>query len=176
MEYRADLHTHSTASDGQYKPVDLVEKAQKAGVEVLALTDHDTIDGVEEAICAGQNLHMKVLRGVELGASEDRHMHILGLALRPDCIQLAELCRKLRESRDERKYRIVLWCAMAMWPPHGRHLTAIWIPMNTNESNAIRQRPPLVLKRFIKAVAKRFWRIPISWDFPMIGWSPQSDG
>ena len=107
MEYRADLHTHSTASDGQYKPVDLVEKAQKAGVEVLALTDHDTIDGVEEAICAGQNLHMKVLRGVELGASEDRHMHILGLALRPDCIQLAELCRKLRESRDERKYRIV---------------------------------------------------------------------
>ncbi len=107
MEYRADLHTHSTASDGQYKPADLVEKARKAGVEVLALTDHDTIDGVEEAICAGQNLRMKVLRGVELGASEERHMHILGLALRPDCVQLAELCRKLRESRDERKYRIV---------------------------------------------------------------------
>ena len=57
MEYRADLHTHSTASDGQYKPADLVEKAQKAGVEVLALTDHDTIDGVEEAICAGRRQH-----------------------------------------------------------------------------------------------------------------------
>ena len=107
MEYKADLHTHSTASDGQYPPAKLAEKAQKAGVEVLALTDHDTMDGVEEAAAAGESYGIRVLRGVELGASEDRHMHILGLALAPSCAQLAKLCRKLQESRDERKYRIV---------------------------------------------------------------------
>lgn len=103
----ADLHTHSTASDGQYSPAQLADKARQAGVEVLALTDHDTVSGLDEAAQAGQALGLTVLRGVELGASEDRHMHILGLGLRPHCPELEALCRTLRASRDERKYRIV---------------------------------------------------------------------
>lgn len=107
MTQLVDLHTHSAASDGQYSPAELAEKARKAGVEVLALTDHDTINGLDEAAAAGQALGLTVLRGVELGACEDRHMHILGLGLRPDCARLAELCRRLKASRDERKYRIV---------------------------------------------------------------------
>lgn len=107
MVRMADLHTHSTASDGQYTPTQLVSMAQNAGVEVLALCDHDTIDGVEEAYKAGRACGLTVLRGVELGAREDRHMHILGLNLRADCTQLQDLCLRLRQSRDERKYRIV---------------------------------------------------------------------
>lgn len=79
MTQLADLHTHSTASDGQYSPAQLVDKARQAGVEMLALTDHDTIGGLDEAARAGQILGLTVLRGVELGASEDRYMHILGL-------------------------------------------------------------------------------------------------
>ena len=59
----ADLHTHSTASDGQCSPARLVAKARQAGVEVLALTDHDTISGLDEAIQAGQALGLTVLRG-----------------------------------------------------------------------------------------------------------------
>lgn len=107
MTVLADLHTHSTASDGQYAPAALVEKAAAAGIQVLAVTDHDTIDGAEEAVRAGTALGLTVLRGVELGAAEDRHMHILGLHLGPECPALTALCRKLRASRDERKFRIV---------------------------------------------------------------------
>lgn len=107
----ADLHTHSTASDGQCSPARLVAKARQAGVEVLALTDHDIISGLDEAIQAGQALGLTVLRGMELGASEDRYMHILGLGLRPRCPELESLCRTLRASRDERKYRIVDYLA-----------------------------------------------------------------
>lgn len=107
MTQLADLHTHSTASDGQYAPAQLVDKARNAGLEVLALTDHDTVNGLEEAAQAGQALGLAVLRGVELGASEDRHMHILGLGLWPQCPELETLCRTLKASRDERKYRIV---------------------------------------------------------------------
>lgn len=107
MQKLADLHTHSTASDGQYSPAQVVQRAGQAGVEVLALTDHDTIDGVEEAVQAGKTLGMTVLRGVELGAKEARHLHILGLALPRDCAPLARLCRKLLDGRNERKYRIV---------------------------------------------------------------------
>ena len=67
MTVLADLHTHSTASDGQYAPAALVEKAAAAGIQVLAVTDHDTIDGAEEAVQAGTALGLTVLRGVELG-------------------------------------------------------------------------------------------------------------
>ena len=63
MTQLADLHTHSTASDGQYSPGKLVDKAQQAGVEVLALTDHDTVSGLDEAVQAGQALGFTVLRG-----------------------------------------------------------------------------------------------------------------
>lgn len=101
-----DLHTHSTASDGQYRPAELVRLAQKAGVECLALTDHDTIDGLSEAVRAGEETGITVLRGIELGASEDRHLHIVGLGLREDCPEMQALCQKLKDSRDERKYRI----------------------------------------------------------------------
>ena len=107
MTARADLHTHSTASDGQHAPAALVEKAAGAGIQVLALTDHDTMSGTEEAIRAGKRWGVKVLRGVELGAAEDRHLHILGLDVGPGYPVLGALCEKLRAGRDERKYRIV---------------------------------------------------------------------
>lgn len=107
MIWQADLHSHSTASDGQYTPTQLVRLAQQAGVQCLALTDHDTLAGGDEAQRAGEEIGLRVLRGVELGAAEDRHLHIVGLALRSGPSPLAELCEALRRGRDERKYRIV---------------------------------------------------------------------
>lgn len=103
----SDLHTHSQASDGQYTPRELVGLAKAAGIQCLALTDHDTIDGVEEAVAAGQDAGITVLRGVEFGASEDRHLHILGLNLASGCVTLEQLCQTLKDSRNQRKYRIV---------------------------------------------------------------------
>ena len=65
MIFTADLHTHSTASDGQYTPTQLVGLAKDKGLQLLALTDHDTLDGLEEAVQAGEALGLRVLRGVE---------------------------------------------------------------------------------------------------------------
>ncbi|MCI8548787.1 MAG: PHP domain-containing protein, partial [Bacilli bacterium] len=102
-----DLHTHSTASDGQYTPSELVRLAKDRGIEALALTDHDTLDGLEEASQTGEQLGIQVLRGVELGAREYRSLHILGYSFSPDAPGLRKLCDELKRGRDERKYRII---------------------------------------------------------------------
>lgn len=107
MVRKVDLHTHSTASDGQYAPAALAAKAAAAGIECLALTDHDTVDGLAEALAAGAGLGLAILPGVELGALEDRHLHLLGYGFDPGDAALTGLCRKLRNGRDERKYRII---------------------------------------------------------------------
>lgn len=107
MKYFADLHTHTNASDGEYSPKELVEKAKAAGVECLAVTDHDTEEGTGEALAVGEALGLRVLRGIELGAKEHRYLHILGYGFQPGKGELSSLCEKLRKSREERKYRIL---------------------------------------------------------------------
>lgn len=102
-----DLHMHSNASDGQYTPIQLVEKAKFAGVECLAITDHDTIDGLKEAQMQCKISNVKFIRGVELGAKEYKSLHILGLGFDEDCTSISKLCDIMRKSRDERKYRII---------------------------------------------------------------------
>lgn len=108
---KADLHIHTTASDGQYTPSQVVELAQKAGLECIAITDHDTVDGVEEAVAAGEKAGLRVIRGVELGAKEYKSLHILGYGYSPNAPGLRELCQKMKEGRDERKYRIISFLA-----------------------------------------------------------------
>lgn len=103
----ADLHTHSTASDGQYAPAELVRLAHDRGIRLLALTDHDSLDGLSEALAAGEALGLPVLRGVELGAREYRNLHILGYGFSAAAPGLRELCAWMKKGRDERKYRII---------------------------------------------------------------------
>ena len=103
----SDLHIHSTASDGQYSPSELVGLAKAAGLNILALTDHDTVDGLDEAIRAGEKLGLRVIRGIELGAREYKDLHILGYGFSPDASALKALCQQMKISRDERKYRII---------------------------------------------------------------------
>lgn len=107
MAKKADLHTHSTASDGQYTPSQLVGLAKERGIDVLALTDHDTMDGLEEAIQAGERLGLRVIPGVELSAREYPTFHILGYGFRLGPSPLAELCRRMKVRRDERKERLL---------------------------------------------------------------------
>ena len=102
-----DLHTHTTASDGQYTPAELVTLAKAQSLSVLAVTDHDTIAGVAEAQRAGSALGLTVIRGVELSAKDYPNCHILGYAFRDGDTELARLCEKFRAGRDERKYKIV---------------------------------------------------------------------
>ena len=65
MALLADLHTHTTASDGQYTPAELAGLAKARGLSVLAVTDHDTTAGVDEAVDVGQALGLRVIRGAE---------------------------------------------------------------------------------------------------------------
>lgn len=76
---RVDLHCHSTASDGQLSPTALVERAHGRGVRVLALTDHDTLDGLPEARAAAQALGMELVDGVEVSCTwGGATIHVLG--------------------------------------------------------------------------------------------------
>ena len=99
-----DLHAHSTASDGSRSPTAVVAAAKAAGLSAIALTDHDTMDGVAEAVAAGDTFGLRVVPGVELSATDDqREVHLLGLHItRPVAIE-----ESLREFRDRRHARAV---------------------------------------------------------------------
>jgi len=98
-----DLHTHTTASDGTLTPVDLVGAARAAGVQVMAVTDHDTVAGIAPAREAAAGACPRVLAGVELSAvHEGRGLHLLGYGIDPDDTTLAARLESLATSREER--------------------------------------------------------------------------
>lgn len=107
MTLRYDLHCHSTASDGALSPRDLVSRAFEQGVNVLALTDHDTVDGLEEARLQAQQLGMRLINGIELSCTHlNQCLHIVGLNIDPDHPGLREGLSKQQALRDERAKRI----------------------------------------------------------------------
>ena len=66
MNFVADLHNHTTASDGEYTPAELVQKAQELGLTAVGVTDHDTLNGLDEALTAGEEIGIRVVPGVEV--------------------------------------------------------------------------------------------------------------
>ena len=109
---RIDLHTHSLKSDGAQTPADVVRSAYAAGLSAIALSDHDNIEGVPEAMAEGARLGVEVIPAVELSAQSDTELHILGYfidiqnkrlndamayALRVRDERQEETCRKLNE-------------------------------------------------------------------------------
>ena len=109
MTRLCDLHTHSTASDGQYTPTELAALVKKRGAEVWALTDHDTVDGAREAADAGEELGLRVIPGIELSAGEYDTFHILGYGYDLDDPGLAAFCARMKAIRDERSPRIIAY-------------------------------------------------------------------
>ncbi|GAA6524471.1 PHP domain-containing protein [Intrasporangium sp. DVR] len=103
-----DLHTHSTASDGTDTPTELVLAARAAGVDVLALTDHDTVAGWAEAEQAAQRHGLVLVRGIEVSTTyRDASIHVLGYLTDPsDEALMGELARA-RDSRATRLARMV---------------------------------------------------------------------
>ncbi|OGO50867.1 MAG: hypothetical protein A2148_07895 [Chloroflexi bacterium RBG_16_68_14] len=104
MACRADFHTHTTASDGVLSPSDLVRLAYEQGVRVMALTDHDSTEGVAEARRAAEAYpDFTLIPGVELGTDiPGGEVHVLGYFLEPDDPELQETLRRLREGRRGR--------------------------------------------------------------------------
>lgn len=66
LSFVADLHNHTTASDGEYSPTELVQAAKALGLTAVGVTDHDTLDGLDEALAAGTAVHLRVVPGVEV--------------------------------------------------------------------------------------------------------------
>jgi predicted metal-dependent phosphoesterase TrpH len=100
---RIDLHTHSRVSDGTDSPAELVGRAKAAGLDVVALTDHDTFDGLDEAVAEGQRLGIEVVRGLELSCSRSgSSVHLLAYGVDPEEPVLAAEMRRVRAGRTDR--------------------------------------------------------------------------
>ncbi len=103
-----DLHMHSTASDGSNSPTQLVHLAVKKKLKAIALTDHETLSGLEEAEEAAQGLPIEVIRGVEIAAKSTwGELHILGYFVPANNANVAELLQYSQSSRIVRNKKIV---------------------------------------------------------------------
>jgi predicted metal-dependent phosphoesterase TrpH len=105
---KVDLHTHTIASDGTFTPRELVETAARRGLRVLAITDHDSTEGIAEALTTARSTHLELWPGVEISTDvPGGEVHILGYMIDHLDRVLQETLRKLRESRLGRARRMV---------------------------------------------------------------------
>lgn len=103
-----DLHTHSTASDGTLTPAELVKAAKKVGLTAVALTDHDTMDGLPEALETGVKIGLEVIPGCELSVeSRIGVLHVVGLWVDPYSERLIRVFEQVRDRRLERNESVV---------------------------------------------------------------------
>ncbi len=105
---KIDLHTHTTASDGIYSPKQLVDLAVRNGLVALAVTDHDTIEGLPEAIQHAEGTGLKLFCGVEFSINYDLgSFHLIGLNIDYSHEGLGRELKRLAEHRGTRAYRII---------------------------------------------------------------------
>jgi predicted metal-dependent phosphoesterase TrpH len=108
MSIKADLHMHTTFSDGMLSPYELVKKCKQRGLSVIAITDHDSVSAFPDAIAYGKEFGVEVIPGVELSAMHgDRDIHILGYFLDYTNQHLLEYLEFFRIERVKRAERIV---------------------------------------------------------------------
>ncbi len=99
---RPDLHVHTDASDGQFSPEQVVSLAKGKGISLLAITDHDTLDGLNKARKQALAEDIDILPGVEISAGGANEVHILGYGIQEDMKRLHSLLRDMRREREER--------------------------------------------------------------------------
>lgn len=152
-----DLHSHTTASDGTLRPGALVAEAAKRGVRVLAVTDHDTTDGLAEAIEAAKRYPpLTIVPGIEINCDvEGAEIHILGYCMDYAAEWFQDFCRAQREERRARVHRIA------------QRLTALGLPIDVERVFALVQegsagRPHvarvMVERGYVKTVREAFDR------------------
>lgn len=108
MEALADLHTHTTHSDGHHSPLELLQKAKEAGVTILGIADHDTVAALDEAMEIGRTVGVEVIPGMELSATySEGEIHVLGYFMDYRSPVLTEALAIFRQKRLDRVERIV---------------------------------------------------------------------
>lgn len=121
-----DLHAHTTASDGQHAPSELVRRAHAAGVTTLAVTDHDTLAGISEAQEAGTRLGVEIVVGIEVSTVLGAHdIHILGHFVRPTDEPLARFIARQGGERRRRMEGMVQRMNELGYPVGMHHVEAI---------------------------------------------------
>lgn len=120
-----DLHIHTTASDGTLAPEQVVRLGAERGFSLLAVTDHDTMDGVPEALAAGARAGVRVLPGVEISSGVALEVHLLGYGMSPDHPVMREMLEDMRRARVERMVRII------------ENLQGMGIPIEVGEVEAL---------------------------------------
>jgi predicted metal-dependent phosphoesterase TrpH len=105
---RVDLHLHTRASDGELTPVDLVRAAVEGRLDVIAITDHDTVAGVPDALAAAAGTPLRVVPGVEMSTvHDDREVHVLGYGIAPAAPRLLAHQSSAVHRREERAREMV---------------------------------------------------------------------
>ena len=105
---RIDLHTHTNFSDGSFSPTALVELAHQKDLDILAITDHDTTQGLTEAMEAAQSLPLELIPGIELSTEfQGRETHILGYFIDPLDLRFQTRLERLRSTRLDRIQHIL---------------------------------------------------------------------
>lgn len=103
-----DLHTHTTYSDGTYSPAELIELAYKNGIKAIAITDHDTIEGINYAKEKAKELNIELINGIEFSVDyKGIEMHILGYFLDINNKELLNLLKDLKKTRDKRNLELI---------------------------------------------------------------------
>lgn len=103
-----DLHVHTTASDGQYCPAQIIQKAAEKNLKAIAITDHDTIAGLQEAKEAGRQLGVTVVPGIELNITfPTGEFHLLGLGIKTPSPALINIVENVIKNRNDRNAQII---------------------------------------------------------------------
>ena len=103
-----DLHVHSTASDGSLTPTEVVNRAAGLGLTAMALTDHDTVSGIDEALKAAKNLDMEVIPGIEVSCIyKENEIHILGLYIDHTNPELLSFLKEASRKRYDRNMEML---------------------------------------------------------------------
>jgi predicted metal-dependent phosphoesterase TrpH len=106
MSY-VDLHVHSNRSDGTYSPSELVDYAIKKGLKTIALTDHDTVDGIEEILDYAKDKDIEVIPGIEYSTEyNERDVHIVGLFIDYKAQAFLDYLKRFKQSRIDRNHKL----------------------------------------------------------------------
>jgi hypothetical protein len=149
-----DLHSHTTASDGQHSPAELLSLAASAGVTALAVTDHDTVAGLGEAAEAARAHGVELVPGIELSAFVlKREVHILGHFVRPDFEELASFAARLGVEREQRMERMV------------EQLRRLGFPVTMGDVRAVAGSAQLGRPHLARVLVERGWCLDVKEAF-----------
>ena len=157
MAAAVDLHSHTTASDGTLTPRELIGLALRRGLRVLAITDHDTTDGIAPALAeAAGHGHLTIVPGIEINCDvEGAEIHVLGYAMEYEAEWFQEFCRAQREERRARVHRMAARLAEIGLPIEPAEVFALVEEGSAGRPHVARV---MVRKKYVKSVREAFDR------------------